>query len=145
MLLWQPLSLLFNSSIQSPVLNISTINLCDNLVEWKPSEKDAAVLNSIAQEFSARIIRRNQGDQLAANLAYGLTESDVERVLGDGQASDVMKSVLSLKFADQKQINQFNKHQAIEMFSRGPNDTGSPEVQGTFLYTVQARQFIIMI
>lgn len=40
-----------------------------------------------------------------------------------------MEKILSLQFADQKHINQYNKQQAIKFFSRGQNDTGSPEVQ----------------
>lgn len=89
------------------------------------------MLKAIALEFSARILRRDQGDLLAKSLAYGLTQSDIEQVLGQGEAPEHMKDVLSLQYANQPQLNQFNKHQAIEVFARGPNDTGSPEVQCT--------------
>lgn len=88
------------------------------------------MLKAIAQEFSARILRRDQGDLLAKNLAYGLTQEDIVQILGDGEQQERLQEVASLQYANQSQLNQFNKHQAIEMFGRGKNDTGSPEVQG---------------
>lgn len=97
---------------------------------WKPSKEDELMLKAIAQEFSARILRRDQGDLLAKNLAYGLTQEDIQQVLGEAENQERLQEVASLQYANQNQLNQFNKHQAIEMFARGKNDTGSPEVQG---------------
>ncbi len=83
-------------------------------------------------EFKSKIVSHlSEETQLSSNLAYSLSESDFERLMGEIPGR--LKELVSLKFANQSQLNQFNKHQAIKYFARAPNDTGSPEVQAGVL------------
>lgn len=65
-------------------------------------------------------------------------------MVSDDNSKDVLENVLSLKYANQEQLNKFNKHQAIQHFARAPNDTGSPEVQCKQLY-LSCQNIIISI
>lgn len=91
------------------------------------------VLRSVASEFSNRIVKKNEGDKLAASLAYGLTDTDLSAVVGENALSEQLKTVLTLQYASQPELNKFNKLQAMKLFGRCPNDTGSPEVQAAIL------------
>lgn len=64
--------------------------------------------------------------------AYGVKEDDVTDALKYAPSAE-LRQILSLKLASQAEANRANKQQAIQFFSRGLNDTGSPEVQAGIL------------
>lgn len=97
-------------------------------------------INALPRQMQQSLVIRPTSDKtpslnanpakLSRHLAYGVTGSDLKAIGGDNEE---MRRALSLHLASQPQLNQFNKHQAMALFARGPNDTGSPEVQAAIL------------
>ncbi|PJF18941.1 Ribosomal protein subunit S28, partial [Paramicrosporidium saccamoebae] len=59
-------------------------------------------------------------------LGFGLREQDLEAT---GANNQTMERLLSLEMNCQEELKKSKMQQAMEMFCRGVNDTGSPEVQ----------------
>lgn len=65
-------------------------------------------------------------------LAFRIQESDLQAA-GAGEAT---RRLLSLSMQCQSRLGQHLRQQAMALFCRGPNDTGSPEVQAA-LWTLK--------
>lgn len=134
----------FKPQLNSKQLAFVSLKL-NKSIGWKPKPEHAQVLNSIANEFKSKLVLSpDDPSKLSEALGYGISESDLEKLQVDGEQYGGLQELLSLKYADQSQLNNYNKHQAIRYFARGVNDTGSPEVQGTCLLIVSNPMYTII-
>lgn len=78
----------------------------------------------------------NESEQVKP-YQYGLSETEL--------ASDfppLVKQILSLESASQKEINDYHKHVAMKAFASHPNDTGSVEVQSKLFLCLSYGQYM---
>lgn len=109
---------------------------------YQPDAQQNAKLKALSVPFWSSLIPFDPDSRAPAKetaLGYGLSPADLRAINPEDSSPeklDALRKILTLQYAGQTEILKYNIKQAILQFSRGTNDTGSPEVQAA-IWTVR--------
>lgn len=110
--------------------SLRSANKYDTATKWKGK------LDQLARPFNQLVNQLLHPDttrmETTDQLAFRVQESDMQAA----GAGETARRLLSLSMQCQSRLSQRLRQQAMSLFCRGPNDTGSPEVQAA-LWTLK--------
>lgn len=90
------------------------------------TQSTKAKLDKIANPFRKLLATLQASSSNSTELGFGIKTTDLAAI---GGSSDNFRRILSLEMLNGSQIKRHIIHRVLQMFCRGTNDTGSPEVQ----------------
>lgn len=117
------------ASSSSDASSPRSANKYNTVTKWKGK------LDQLARPFNQlvdQLLHPDTKTKTTESLAFRIQESDMQAA----GAGETTRRLLSLSMQCQSRLSQQLRQQAMNLFCRGPNDTGSPEVQAA-LWTLK--------